>query len=405
MPEGRELEIRLPGDRGTITVEVPLGDDGVARIIENSGTYEEHLLEFLRNWTRPDSICLDVGANIGAVSAALARFADRGVVVAVEPVPSNLAFLRRNLAAVPCADVRIIERTLGRTGGTESIQFDDAHPGGAFVATTAARSAASLDVSRTTIDTLVEDETLPRLDVVKIDAEGSEVDVLAGGVDVLRRHRPVLVLESNPIALRRFRDAVPADILAALRSIYGPVGYLDPEGRVQPVHSAAHLDALSEQHGLLDLTAGVPIPRDLVRALRWRCAPDLAGRLLGLVRRRPARSQGFVTSFEGGVSIAGRRTSSDGSLEVDLLIDNRSNTPFEVEREPHAIRIGVRTAAGPELRFPLPARIDEGTSATATIAGPADTLTGSVLSLVQEGWCWFDDLSPRWRCELADDGR
>jgi hypothetical protein len=47
------------------------------------------------------------------------------------------------------------------------------------------------------LDAIVAERALPRLDLVKVDVEGHERDVLAGGAETLRRFRPTLVFESG----------------------------------------------------------------------------------------------------------------------------------------------------------------------------------------------------------------
>ena len=72
------------------------------------------------------------------------------------------------------------------------------------------------------------DEWLPtvgvdRVDVVKIDVEGAELRALRGAENLLRRHRPVLIVECNPLPLRRFQSATAADMIELLHEIYGPI--------------------------------------------------------------------------------------------------------------------------------------------------------------------------------------
>ncbi len=64
--------------------------------------------------------------------------------------------------------------------------------------------------------------TAPRIDLVKIDAEGGEQDIIAGMAEILRRDKPLLLLEFNP---RRYADA--AGFLDSLTSIYQRVRYID----------------------------------------------------------------------------------------------------------------------------------------------------------------------------------
>jgi FkbM family methyltransferase len=53
-----------------------------------------------------------------------------------------------------------------------------------------------VEVPVTTIDLLVRELGLPRVDFIKIDIEGAEREALQGGMQTLRRHRPRLRLDS-----------------------------------------------------------------------------------------------------------------------------------------------------------------------------------------------------------------
>ena len=100
-------------------------------------------------------------------------------------------------------------------------------------------------VSRTTVDRLAAD--LPRVDFIKIDAEGAEESILAGMKQTLIRDKPLLVAEFNA---GRCRD--PYGFLGELRSIYGRLSYLDVHGRVRET-SVERLMADSRVDWLLHL--------------------------------------------------------------------------------------------------------------------------------------------------------
>jgi hypothetical protein len=70
------------------------------------------------------------------------------------------------------------------------------------------------EVEVTTLDAFCEKERLIRVDLVKIDVEGSELALLKGAEQTIRRFRPVLMIEVNPSTLQRVgyesRDLIEA---------------------------------------------------------------------------------------------------------------------------------------------------------------------------------------------------
>ena len=72
-------------------------------------------------------------------------------------------------------------------------------------------------VHSVTLDTLVKDE--PRVDIVRMDIEGSEGLALQGMQSLLRTHRPILLTELSPRALTITSGIAPEDFLNRLRGL------------------------------------------------------------------------------------------------------------------------------------------------------------------------------------------
>jgi hypothetical protein len=87
-------------------------------------------------------------------------------------------------------------------------------------------------VALTTIDRFAELAGLERLDFIKADIEGWEMHAVRGGLDTIRRFRPIMMLEMTPSALARAGD----DLAAAFATL-GALGYraflLGQDGRFQ----------------------------------------------------------------------------------------------------------------------------------------------------------------------------
>jgi FkbM family methyltransferase len=143
---------------------------------------------------------VDVGANVGtAAFAALGAGFER--VVAIEPVPSTFRLLRANLVLNGVEEsVRALQLALSDRAGTTAIDVSQ----GARKARLTETGGEEVAVAR--LDDVVEDE----VDFLLVDAEGHEVQVLAGAERVLGSGVP-LVLELNPklLALAGRRDELP----------------------------------------------------------------------------------------------------------------------------------------------------------------------------------------------------
>ena len=141
---------------------------------------------------------VDIGANEGAFSAGVLAVAPQARIVAVEPGPGPRERLRARIGGY--SNVEIVEAAVARESGSAAFHLTSHDHGSSLREPSAeGRAAVGLDVVETievptlSLDDLVGDRPV---DVLKIDVQGSELDVLQGGRGVLDRTRAVL-LEMN----------------------------------------------------------------------------------------------------------------------------------------------------------------------------------------------------------------
>jgi len=139
---------------------------------------------------------LDCGANVGVfVREALA--AGARLVVAIEPAPENLECLRRNLAAEAQAG-RVIIYPKGVWDKEDllplNVDPENAAADSFVIRTKKSYQGPTLPV--TSIDLLVAELKLERVDFIKFDIEGAEQQALIGARQTLARHRPRLAISS-----------------------------------------------------------------------------------------------------------------------------------------------------------------------------------------------------------------
>jgi FkbM family methyltransferase len=153
----------------------------------------EHLEEFLQ----PGGVFLDIGGNTGIFTVKAAQFFRNrggGTVVTYEPLPQMLAELDHNLAANGFDNVRLRSFCLGAQPGTAEFWLNFNRPASSSLVSQDPQAAhRSMLVLR--LDDVYPLEQLGRLDYVKIDVEGAEVQVLAGANETLRKFRPIIQIE------------------------------------------------------------------------------------------------------------------------------------------------------------------------------------------------------------------
>lgn len=162
--------------------------------------YEPWDLLQLSHWVRPGSVVFDVGANFGYYSISLATaLQGHGRVFAFEPSKTTFSRLQTNIAlnglesiisAIPCA--------LSDRPGRAYLDQAKGNSGATAVSAQAAGDAIELD----TLDHFCQRNKVDRVDIVKVDVEGSELRVIEGGKATLALHQPIVMIEFNSSALK-----------------------------------------------------------------------------------------------------------------------------------------------------------------------------------------------------------
>ena len=229
---------------GRYKFHVDTRDSGFGANILLDGYWELWLTQFMAQTVARGAIVVDVGANYGYYSLLLADLVGpTGHVYAIEPNPAAAALLRRSVSLNGFdARTTICEVAAGaEDGGTATLFVPDGEPKNAAIVADAGVLAggAAYPVPVVTLDSLF--VAHPRIDFIKIDAEGAEQGIIAGLSRTFAVHRPDMVLEFNAA---RYADA--AGFLAELTALYGWLSYLDFTGEVREITPER---VLTEQFG------------------------------------------------------------------------------------------------------------------------------------------------------------
>jgi FkbM family methyltransferase len=139
-----------------------------------------------RALTSPGDVLFDVGANIGlwAMGAAL-RAGPSGRVEAFEPVPSTFARLSANVTLNELSTIRCHSRALSdHEGQTTFYAATDGNSGRSSLGRMPGVDLP-IDVTLTTLDRFCEQEGITKIDFMKVDVEGAELQVFRGAERIL----------------------------------------------------------------------------------------------------------------------------------------------------------------------------------------------------------------------------
>ena len=186
--------------------------------------YEPDMSRLFECLVREECCVADVGANVGCTSILFGELAQH--VIAFEPSPSTFRFLQANIERSGLRNIEAHNCGLGAAPGESNLTFSTNNRAGAFVSGTLKTSSGHVTepVRIERLDDYVRRLQIPRLDFIKIDTEGFEKSVIAGGRDVIARDAPLVVLELNHWCLNVFQRTSVPDFLDYLRSVF-PVLY------------------------------------------------------------------------------------------------------------------------------------------------------------------------------------
>ena len=164
--------------------------------------YEEEF-HFFNEMIDDGGIVLDIGANIGTMTTVIAKKLRNSKIYAFEPIPENIKTLKRVIDHYKLKNVIVYEAALGEENGElkmvmpiiDNVKMqglshvlkenssEENHSGNVY----------SVPVYK--LDDLEEFKSGKKITAIKIDVENFEYEVLKGGEQVLRKHKPIIYCE------------------------------------------------------------------------------------------------------------------------------------------------------------------------------------------------------------------
>ena len=178
-------------------------------------------------------VVLDCGANVGVYTRESLKNGAK-LVVSIEPAPENIACLRRNFAPeIAAGRVIVYEKGVWDKDDMLVMQVDPQNSAADSFIIHRPGDVETKRLPLTTIDKLVAELKLDRVDFIKMDIEGAETRALQGARDTLAKYRPRMSLSAYHVPSDPER--IPALVRAAwpgYRMDCGPCA--EANGHVRP---------------------------------------------------------------------------------------------------------------------------------------------------------------------------
>lgn len=192
-----------------------------------TGEYEPELFNLMAGELKEDDIVIDIGCNIGAHTIKLAQHLKTGHVYAIEPTDFAFDKLIQNINLNPTLKNRITASKAFMNGEDavlpKSVSSSwDIRPS----INSARRNKLDVGIEKEitnaknlTLDKFIQDYQIKKLDAIKLDVDGHEINVLKGAREVIEKFSPKIFIEFAPIHFNKNENSFKE--LIALLNYYG----------------------------------------------------------------------------------------------------------------------------------------------------------------------------------------
>jgi FkbM family methyltransferase len=217
---------------------LPTEDAGITPHLILEGFWEAWAANCFLRALRPGMTVVDVGANVGYYTLLASRaVGPTGRVYAFEPEPRNFGLLRRTILANGLHWVTASNKALWDKTGT-SLLFTSTQQGycggHTMIEYPETSSRPRIEIETITLDEFLADH--PRVDVMKIDAEGAEPRILDGMRGVVEASPGLKVLMEFSPRFVRSAGCDPEQFIDELEGMGFSIRLIQHDGRLAPFH-------------------------------------------------------------------------------------------------------------------------------------------------------------------------
>jgi FkbM family methyltransferase len=197
--------------------------DGISRDIQKTGYYDEMYINICSHFIQPNTVVLDIGANLGSWIVEESKLHPTCRFIAFEPQKMTFYQLCGNLFINNCKNTETFPCALTSDSNIKKMLFQIHHPsnnGGSRLKCEAQRApihcVEEIMVPSATLDSF----NINNISFIKIDVEGHELDVLKGSLETLKNN------DYPPIGYECWDDFWAINIKIELQSFLDKLGYV-----------------------------------------------------------------------------------------------------------------------------------------------------------------------------------
>lgn len=180
------------------------------------GHYEKELGDLIKKVVKPGDVFVDIGANIGYFSLLSANYQPTAKIISIEPAKTVYEKLKENISVNNFKNIIAINSAVGEISEEKELFISGSdNLGMSSFMQPENYSGKKEKVPVIKLDDWFKTCELTKIDLVKLDVEGSELAALKGMKDILENYQPLIIVEINPGTLSLF-GLEPTDIFTFL---------------------------------------------------------------------------------------------------------------------------------------------------------------------------------------------
>lgn len=179
--------------------------DSEEHLVSYGLSYQEKVRDLAMSKLLNKRVCLDVGAHVGIATVHFAKHFNQ--VFSFEPVKETFECLIKNTSSLP--NVTIFNKAVSNKEEQIYIEINPTNTGNSVPAKIGNEVLWSTPIKAITLDSL----PFADVDLIKIDVEGFEAFVLQGAETLIRRNKPIIILEVKGLGATKDNPGKPLEVL------------------------------------------------------------------------------------------------------------------------------------------------------------------------------------------------
>lgn len=164
------------------------------------GIYEPDKTQTICDLLKPGQTFIDVGGNKGDFSLLAAKIiGDNGRVLTFEPEPENCHWFEKSIKLNSYDSIQLFNLALSDSNGKAQLYLGEKSGWHSLISAQGNTDNSTIEVEKRTLDSILDENDIHQVDMMKIDVEGAEMEVLNGAKQTLDNNSDlILLLDLHP---------------------------------------------------------------------------------------------------------------------------------------------------------------------------------------------------------------